>query len=302
MSKFKRKTNWKRIVCAVLVTVLVVSLGGALISFAVKDTRTIPSSAFKVGGLDENGKYVADGKSIYTKKAFECIGLRVQPDFENQLTYDVYYYDYDERLVEVKKGLTDVYDEDYPLAQYCRIVIHPEFPEESVGNKKDTETKWYEKIFKKNEDKIKWYEVDKYADNFKITVDRKQEYLYKNSVNLYNEENVSEDKGFNATVGDKLTITEVKGAKCSERISLDPSWEFIDLYIRNVNNTNVNSQAIVITDEDDTVLVSKMITAESIEYSKGEWARITIEIPSDSGALSLYVRMYEEVECYIFGY
>lgn len=162
MAKFRRKASWKRIVCAVLVTVLVASLGGALISFAVRDTKTIPSSAFSVGGLNENGKYIADDKSIYTKEAFECIGLRVQPDFESQVTYDVYYYDYDDRLVEVKKGLSSVYDEDFPLAQYCRIVIHPEIPEDTT----------------KSEFKIKWYQVSGYADDIKITVDRKQEYLY----------------------------------------------------------------------------------------------------------------------------
>ena len=286
MAKYRRKKSWKSIICAVLIVTLVASLGGVIISFAAKDSKTIPSSVFSVGGLDENGKYMADDKSIYTKEVFECIGLRVQPDFESLVTYDVYYYDYDERLVEAKTGLTEVYDEDFPLAQYCRIVIHPEIPED----------------VEKSEFKIKWYQVNKYANELKITVDKKQEYLYSNCVNLYNDENATKGSGFTSALGGKFAITEIESVKCSEKITVDPSWNFVDVYVRNINVKNVNSQAVVITDADNIVVATGGLSVDDFNYNVGEWVKFTVEIPEDYEGLSLYVRMYQDCECYVFGY
>ena len=112
--KFRRR-SWKRIISAVLVTVLVVSLGGALIHALSNDTKTI-HPRFSVGALDENGYYVENDQCIYTKDAFEAVGLRVEPDFETNVTYDIYFYDYAERLLEAKMGLTRVFDEEVQLA------------------------------------------------------------------------------------------------------------------------------------------------------------------------------------------
>lgn len=287
---FKRKASWKRIVSIVLVTVLVVSLGGTLISFLAKNSKTIPSSVFSVGGLNEEGTYSPTEHSIYTKEAFECIGLRVQPDFESQVTYDVYYYDYDERLVEVKKGLSSVYDEDFPLAQYCRIVIHPEIPEGTA----------------KADFKIKWYEVSKYANDIKITVDRKQEYLYGDCVNLYVDENSTKNTGFIGIVGEAFNIStddSMRSVKCSEKITIEPSWKYIDVYFRNVKNNNLNSQAVVVTDADNIVVAKGGFTdLNPSMYVAEEWNKVTIEIPREYEGLSLYIRMYEDIECYAFGY
>ena len=282
---FKRKGGWKRIVSAILVSVLVASLGGALISFAVRDSKTISLSSFSVGGLNENGEYIADDKSIYTKDAFECIGLRVQPDFESQVTYDVYYYDYDERLVHVEKGLSSVYDEDFPLAQYCRIVIHPEIPEGTSAS----------------DFKIKWYQVRGYADDVKITVDRKQEYLYGNCVNLYNDDNAVRGKGFGGAVGAKIEfIDNVNSAKCSEEISIDANCKFVDVYVRNREMAAMSSSTVVITSDDGIVIASNSVNTS--DYNAGEWVKYSLEIPDGYDDVSLYTKMYETLECYIFAY
>ena len=281
-----RKLKLKKLISAILVIAAVAALGGGVIALAKRDTKTIYSNAFSVGALDDNGEYTPNERAIYTKERFECIGLRVEPDFESQVTYDVYYYDYDDRLVHTVKGLSEVYDEDFPLAQYARIVIHPEIPE-GVS---------------KSDFKVKWYEVGKYADDVKITVDREQKYLYGNCVNLYNDANSLEGMAFSSDIGSVFKMQETVGAKCSERIALSDNYSYVDVFVRSVDEhySSITSYTVVITNEDDVVVAKAGVSSD--QYTPGEWIKVTIEIPSEYEDLSLYTRMRKDVECYIFGY
>ena len=104
--KITRK--WKKILSTALACLVLVGAVGAVAAFATNDSK--PAGAvFKVGGLDPvTGKYVKTDKSIYTEKAFECIGLRIEPDFDSTVKYDVYYYDADGNLLETHVGLTEI--------------------------------------------------------------------------------------------------------------------------------------------------------------------------------------------------
>ena len=82
MSKLRRKFKWKNIISFVLVGVLLVGAVAGLGSVFNKDTKTISSTAFAVGGINEKGNYVESKTSIYTKDMFECQGLSIEPDFE----------------------------------------------------------------------------------------------------------------------------------------------------------------------------------------------------------------------------
>ena len=130
MTKFKKRINWKGIISAVLTVATLLGVAAGITAFVKNDTKTISSLTFKRGDLDENGDYIASETAIYTKDAFECIGLRVEPDFEFKGTYDVCYYDCDERIIEKISGLSGIYDEDYPRAEIARVVIHPELEED----------------------------------------------------------------------------------------------------------------------------------------------------------------------------
>ena len=158
-----KKINWKKVLSGILAVIVCITAISGIAALAKNDTKTISSTAFECGALDDNGKYVKSDQSIYTKEAFGCIGLRVAPDFESNATYDVYYYDSNDTLVEIKSDLTGVYDEDYPLhmATKARIVIHPEVPSD----------------FDEDDFKISFYEVYSYANKFEITVNKKQDYV-----------------------------------------------------------------------------------------------------------------------------
>lgn len=281
---YKAKKRWKGIIAAVLVIGASIAACAGLAVISKNDTQKIRASAFSRGDLDDKGIYVESDKSIYTKEAFGCIGLRVEPDFESKVTYDVYYYDYDERLIEARKGFSGVYDEDYPLAQYARIVIHPEIPADVS-----------EKDFK-----INFWEESKYAKQLTITVDKKQNYLYENSVNLYIEENVQTDTTFNTSSSD--TTVELKegiGVKTTEKINVTGEYEYYDIYVRRTVQSDIFLVGVV-SDMDNKILVKEAYDLAGLKA--GEWCRITLEVPEYEGDMYLISRMPSDAECYIFGY
>ena len=181
MSRFKRKFKWKNILSFVLVGVLLVGAVAGLGSIFGKDTKTISSTAFSVGGINAQGNYEKSDLSIYTKDMFECQGLSIEPDFEATGTYKVFYYDSNKNFI----GATDelnaedgVYTrgDDFVNAQYARIMITPDVPVDEDGNEVE-------------DFKIRFYEVTSYASDYTITVNKEQK------GNVYSE-NLMKVKGY----------------------------------------------------------------------------------------------------------
>ena len=287
MSRMRINKKTKSIISIVLVIALIIASCGVLGTIFKIDTKTIHSSAFKVGGLDETtGEYKNDNQSIYTKNSFKCVGLRVEPDFESNVVYDVYYYDHDERLIEVVPGLTSVYDEDFPMAEYARIVIHPEIPED----------------VKANDFEVKIWDIPEIAGKLKITVNRNQEHLYGECINLYNDD--AAQKGYtidaeNANVGNAVSIIEGENFKVSEKIELDADFEYVDVYIR-ASYYGSSTGVIIVTSSDDKVVSKSWYNAS--DFTAGEWCKVTVEIPESDVDQALYIRLPITAECYIFGY
>jgi hypothetical protein len=291
MARFKRKINWKSILSATLAVVILVGCAAGITALVRKDTKTISSLAFKCGDLDENGVYTPSETAIYTKEAFDCIGLRVEPDFEFNGTYDVYYYDYNGNFLEKRVDLVDIYDEDFPLAKMARIVIHPEIPED----------------VDKDDFKVKFYEVTKYANLLKITVDKDQDYLYDSSINLYNEDAVEEGKTLYSTTTNKcntVILTENGGAKTTESLDIrndDGSYMFekYDVYVKVLVPAKSNLH-VVVGAEDGTEV--EAIYKDLLNLQVDSWVKVTIEMPDSNDADHLRVSLPFDAECYIFGY
>ncbi len=297
----KRKTNFKRIITGVLVALLLVTVVGGIGVFAGKDSTSISASEFSLGALDENGVYVKSEQTLYTKDSFGCIGLRVEPDFEAQLTYDIYYYDYNEQLVEIKSGLTGVYDEDFPLAKLARIVIHPTIPDD----------------VDEDEFKISFLDKREYARQLKITVDKSQNYKYSECQNLYIDSLSTVDKDFKDGVNnmpsmfDSKNLTDMTKAeypvKVSSAILVDGTVTKYDIFVHLEANEGrwpvaalFNAEGKVIMD--DNAYVYAVVDSSSVV--KPCWVKMTIEVPSLESyeGVHLMVSMPDDSECYIFGY
>ena len=176
MRKLRRKLNLKSILSATLVCALLVGSVFGLTSVLGKKEKTISPFAFSQGAVNEKGIYEESKTSIYTKELIECQGLTITPDFEASGTYQVFYYDENKNFI----GATDDLNAEdgaytkgntFEIAKYARIMITPDVPTDENG--------------KKVEDfKIRFYEVNGYAKDYTITVNKKQNFNFNNLFKL----------------------------------------------------------------------------------------------------------------------
>ena len=298
MARNRRKISLKKILCLILVGIVAFTVIGGIAAFAKKDTETLSSTIFSRGGLDENGEHVASEQTLYTEQAFNCIGLRIVPDFDAHLTYDVYYYDYNDNLIDKKLGLTKTYDEDYPLAKTARVVIHPEIPSDT--NEKDF--------------KIGFLEVYKYASKLKITVDKNQKYLYENIINLYDKSKITEGKTFASTLyptdWNSNTITEwtLGGAvNVTDKIKVDGTCDTYDVYVY-LEADETEWPTVAIFNADGSV--NDYVNLDAMSVTKPVWVKLTIEVPELDSYEGVHLMVHlpdcststPETTCYIFGY
>lgn len=150
----------KKTIITILLVVLCLGIVGGGIAGIFKltdsgklDTKTISSTKFSVGGLDSNGKYMNTNASIYTKEAFECQGLEVSLDFDNEIEYQIYFYDQNNDFVHTTGKLSGAFVKDSVpfFAKYARIVVTP-----------------------KNDEVVSKLEVAKYAGQLTVKVNREQ--------------------------------------------------------------------------------------------------------------------------------
>ena len=132
----RKKRKFKSIISTFLCLAL---LGGAVFGVTKllkndTDTVEIKSSAFAVGALDEDGKYVENKQTLYTKEMFLCDGLTVELDKDCKSTYQIFYYDEDGEFIEASEVLTEDFEEDIvDGAVNARIMITPEIPEDKTA-------------------------------------------------------------------------------------------------------------------------------------------------------------------------
>lgn len=213
MAKFKiKKIKWKKLLSVVLACAAVLGLIGGAAALFGKDTKTIGPGEFSVGALDDSGVYMKNQQAIYTKEAFACDGLKVVPDFEAELTYDIYYYDASNNVLDVKKGLTEAYEESFPGADTARIVIYPDVPD---GEKAD-------------EFKISFWEVRGYAKKLTITTNRDQTSYKAVTTDLYKA--VSMTGAF--TKDDVSKLDSNVAVQASEVAALNEKCEFYRVYVK----------------------------------------------------------------------
>lgn len=176
--KITRK--WKNIISIALAALVLFGAVGAVASFATNDTKTIGFSEFEIGSLNEvDGQYVEDKTAIFTKDAFECQGLKVKPEFDSDVTYQIFWYNEDELYLDCTQKTTlksaQFVGSTPELAKYARIVIFPSQLDEEGKQIKDF--------------KVSIFDIPTIVKNLKITVNKEQEFEVENIL-----ENLSEYK------------------------------------------------------------------------------------------------------------
>lgn len=163
--KMKRKTKdlITKIASVALVVATVVGIGALIGHFvsnkADEDGRVVINPSYEIGGLTAYGKYEETKESIYTKEAFKCDGLNIEPEFDSTITYQVFFYDGLGNFVDSSASLEGYYTEAIPTgSSYARIVITP---------------KW-DKDTKDDDKKINIFQVNKYAKQLTVKVNSEQ--------------------------------------------------------------------------------------------------------------------------------
>lgn len=153
---FKSKKNWKSILLIGLSCIMLVgAVVGICSMFREKEEETtkVVNPTYAVGGLTEDGRFLETEKSIYTKDAFDCLGLNIDLAFKNDISYRIFFYDEEEDFVSSTDKLIADFEEEIPFdATQCRIVITPN-----------------------DNTKISWYEKSGYAEQLTIKVAIEQE-------------------------------------------------------------------------------------------------------------------------------
>ena len=159
MSKFRFKSRGGIIAIIAFVALFILAAALAVTLFR-PEMKTIGSSAFSVGGLNDAGEYVENDQAIYTKNLIECDGLTIERDFESTVKYEVFFYDEEKIFIESSGELEGNFAEEMipEGAKYCRIMITPEIPE-------DVDAEDF---------KIGALKVRGYAKQLTVKVDRKQ--------------------------------------------------------------------------------------------------------------------------------
>lgn len=242
----KSKKTWKKII---LITMSCLLLFGAIFGIvrlfsetSPTDTKTISHNVFSIGGLNDDGTYLETDASIYTKDAIECQGLKITPNFENNINYQVFFYDYDGEFVSANDITDDKTTSAPRLARYCRVVITP-----------------------KDDAKISWYEVDKYAKQLTIEVYEEQNFTNPTEINYFgvDAEKLNYMVANTNTVGSALTLTEssaIGTLGCSKMVNVDGT----NKVIVKAYSGNFDAWRYAFVDSSNNVVAVNSMTADDI--------------------------------------
>lgn len=160
MARSRRKISLKKVLCLILVVIVSFLAIGGITSFANKDTETVSSFIFTRGGIEENGEHSKREDAIYTKELIECIGLKVTPDFDSHVEYQIFWYNVEKEYCDCTEFTDDIFTGIVPdYAKYCRIMIVPN------NDESDTE-----------DTKVQFWEILSIANSVKIEVSKNQTY------------------------------------------------------------------------------------------------------------------------------
>ena len=281
-------TKFKKGLCIALAVIIGVVAFGAVVSFAKNDSKPVSSLEFSRGGLDpDTGKYVETNKSIYTKDKFLCNGLRIEPDFESTVEYDVYLYNVDDILIKSILGLTEVYRCDIEYAQYARIVIHPEIPED----------------VKEKDFKIEFWQVNKYASQLKITIS-KNESKYSDFENLNNPDLEILDTEYEVDSNGELTHTTRTSEqyKIINEINVDGSYDYYDVFVYVEQRGSGYEIKSAIFDENGNILSTDAVNTSAL--NRPVWVKMTLDASDidEYNGVVICGQFPIESNVYVYGY
>lgn len=242
----KIKKSTLKTIGIVLACVLIV---GALIGiFALFDkkaneTETTIHPTYAVGGLTANGRFEDTKGSIYTKDAFECMGIKTTLAFDSNVSYKIYFYNEDEEFINATSKLTGNYNSRPESAKYARIVITPN-----------------------DDENVSWYEVGKYSKQLTIQVDKTHKFVSPKQINRFE---VSAEY-LNKMVATTQTIGGALATTTSSSTGTLGMCKFVDVSLSDKVviksfSGNIDAWKYAFVDADGNVVAFNSLSVDSVD-------------------------------------
>ena len=264
----RTKAKIKKIICIALAALLILGAVGGAIAIFGNDKRDISVTEFHLGGLDEQGEYLKQENTVYTREFIECQGLTVEPKSECTVSYRIFFYDQYKTFLKATELDDGMYTDVESAAKYCKIVVYPDG--------------YDDKDFK-----IGFFDVWGYADDIKISVDKKQNF---NPVDWF-ETCLNDEKGHGSGV-----IVDSKSATESAEVS----------YVGGISCAGYQSFVFIYGDQDSTYSGSVVFFnadeeyVSTVNYTVTDNGRTVINVPDE--ATEMYVNYNNGVEFVINSY
>lgn len=272
--KMRGKTT--SIISGIVLVALVAGVLALAVSLLGKDTKSIGAGKFDVGAINAEGVYVKNDQSIYTKDLIECQGLSIEPDFEATGTYQVFYYGEDKNFIgstEVMNAEDGVYSKfsTFGAAKYCRIMITPDPVTEDGEEDEDF--------------KIRFYQVAGYANDYTISVNKKQNFKL---VNIWENGEIVFDK-----IGsyDKTTLkfTETDGTSNYNKVDVTGANRLKLVFVDGVSF----DYSYVIFDADGNKVIAG-------EFPTG-YEEVYVDVPANASFIVVNFGDAQDIELYVVG-
>lgn len=168
--KRNKKNILKKVGTAILAVGVVAGLATgakALYDYSHSELKTI-YPGWNIGAINSSGKAVEDETKLYSNE-FLCQGLEIKLDFENDINYQVFYYDDTGFLdsTEVMEGNYNIVDDEDVMIEevtYARVMIIPKWT-----NVEATEDKTLEEL-----QVVNWKNKHTFSSQLEIKVKRNQ--------------------------------------------------------------------------------------------------------------------------------
>ena len=185
--KTKKQKRVGKTLKVILLGVLTLGIAGVLYSAITNRVENEIHPKFEVGALDtETGDLLKDEQKLYTPDLIEYNNLEISLAFDNNVNYQVFFYDEDGEFVSASDVQTKKFKDESEELKYARIVITPIVED-------DAET---EDVNESEEFKVTLLNKRKYTKQLTIVA----------SVNEEVEEEVEEEKLLEFSVDGRMPI------------------------------------------------------------------------------------------------
>ena len=194
--------------------------------------------------------------------------------------------------MECKLGMSDVYEQDCSFAEYCRIVIHPQIPED----------------VDEDEFEIGIFDITKYTSMLNITVSKDKDECEYDFVNYYKSENAITGKVYEnptSATWNADTMKDGEGMLITEKIDVKTKYEKYHIWMY-AETDSTSAVAFAVFDEEGNVYEYKLSSGNlGTLNGKPRWVKYTLDVSDIKDADGLYIRgtFQNTVEkVYIYGY